>query len=116
MAANVKITEEEGTIKVTNIAADKQSGSLIVVGELVCCHKNDQLSGALNCPVWVKGVEIEYNKIVADDVAQGAMLYYDDVEDKLSLTAGALKKAGIAAAAAPATTATKVRCHLGLFR
>lgn len=115
MAANVKREREDGTILVTNVAADKTAGQLIVVGELVCMHKADALSGATNCPVFVQDVEISYAKLTTDEVTAGAILYYDSVNDWLTLVADSLKKAGIAAAASAAPAAT-VRCHLGLFR
>jgi len=62
MAVNVKRTREEGTICVTNVATAKAAGKLIVVGELVACHKLDQAISATNCPVWVDGVEVLYAK------------------------------------------------------
>jgi len=115
MAANVKRTREEGTILVTNVAATKTAGQAIVVGELVCVHKKDQASGATNCPVWVEGVEVSYAKLTTDVVTEGAILYYDDTNDRMTLVAGALKKAGVAAAAA-GNGVTTCRVHLGLIR
>lgn len=115
MAANVKRTRAEGTILVTNIATAKTAGQLIVVGELVCCHKADQAISATNCPVWVEGVEISYAKLSTDVVTEGAILYFDSTNNRLTLVAGAWKKAGVAAAAA-GNGVTTVRCHLGLIR
>jgi len=115
MAANVKREREDGTILVTNVGTAKAAGKLIVVGELVCMHKNNQAISATNCPVFVKDIEILYTKLTTDLVAEGAKLYFDDTNDYLTVTAGSLKYAGLAAAAA-GTTATTCRCHLGLKR
>jgi predicted RecA/RadA family phage recombinase len=118
MAANVKREREDGTILVTNVGTAKAAGKLIVVGELVCMHKNDQAISATNCPVFVKDVEILYAKLETDVATEGCKLYYDDTNDYLTVTVGTdpvLKYAGIAAAAA-GSTATTCRCHLGLKR
>jgi predicted RecA/RadA family phage recombinase len=115
MAANVKREREDGTILVTNVATDKASGKLIVVGELVCMHKKAQLASATLCPVFVKGVEVLYTKLTTDAVTEGCKLYFDDTNDWLTITADSLKYAGIATAAA-GTTVTTCRCHLGLKR
>jgi len=115
MAANVKRTREEGTICVTNVATAKASGKLIVVGELVCMHKKDQVLSATDCPVWVDGVEVLYAKLLTDLVTEGLKLYFDVTNDRLTTTSSTHKQAGVAAAAA-ATTAATCRVHLGLTR
>jgi len=115
MAANVKRTREEGTILVTNVGTVKAAGQLIVVGELVCCHKAAQAISALDCPVWVEGVEILYAKLTTDLVTEGLKLYFDAGNDRLTTTASTHKLAGLAAAAAATTVAT-CRVHLGLTR
>lgn len=115
MAENVKRTRDDGTILVTNVAATKTAGQLIVAGSLVCLHKLDQASSATNCPVFVEGVEITYAKLSTDVVAEGAILYYDATNDRLTVTASTHKMAGTAAAAAGSGDTT-CRLHLGLIR
>lgn len=117
MAANVKRTRElDGTVLFTNVATNKTAGKLVVIGELVCCHKADQLASATKCPVWIDGVEILYAKEPTTDVVtMGQLLYFDDVNDWLTTVASTFKKAGCAVAAA-ASTVTTVKCHLGLWR
>lgn len=106
---------EPEVIEVTNVAADKTAGQMIVVGNLACVHLHDQLSGATKCPVYIGGVEVEYAKLTTDDISPGAVLYYDDTNDWVTLVAGALKQCGIALTAAAATT-TSVRVLLGGVR
>lgn len=106
MAANIKKTLDQGTITVTNVAAVKSAGDMIVVGELVCVHKKDQLASATNCPVFIKDVIVLYDKLSTDVVTEGALLYYDSTNDRLTITAGSWKIAGVAAAAAGSGVST----------
>lgn len=54
-------------------------------------------------PLAVRGV-FNYAKLSTDNMAQGALVYYDAANDRLTTTASGNTLAGFAAAAAAATT------------
>ena len=56
-------------------------------------------------PLAVKGV-FTYNKLSTDTMAQGALVYFDAANNRLTTTVGSNVLAGIAAAPAAATTTT----------
>lgn len=74
------------------------SGSAIKVGSRIGVALSDIASGATG-PVQMSGV-FSQPKLSTDVVTQGALLYWDDTNDRLTLTASGNTLAGYAFAAA----------------
>lgn len=89
---------------VANVASD----AVVVMGEVVGVALTDIKAGEIGS-VQVSGVW-ELPKLSGDNVAQGATLYWDPANNRLTTTAGSLKVAGAAVAAAGAgTTIARVK-------
>lgn len=113
MATNVKRTQVDGTI-VIDAGATVATNKLFVVGEVVCLSKEAMVSGTPKA-AFIKDIEVEYAKLSTDTVTTGIILYFDGANDRLTITAASLKKAGIAGNAAGSGVAT-CRLHLGVIR
>lgn len=85
------------------------SGTPILVAGLFGVPEVTAAQGAEFALV-TKGV-FEITKVTSDDVAQGAVLYWDNTAKKLTLTATSNYRVGTATVAA-GTSATKVYCRL----
>lgn len=89
----------------SNVAA----GSVVLMGEVVGVALAD-ITANQTGPVQVSGVW-ELPKLSTDVVTQGAILYWDAANTRLTVTAGSLKVAGAAVTAA-GSGATSVRVKL----
>jgi predicted RecA/RadA family phage recombinase len=78
------------------------NGKMVVAGARVGIALAAIAAGATG-PLGVRGV-FTYAKLSTDNMAQGALVYYDAANDRLTTTASGNTLAGYAAAAAGATT------------
>lgn len=90
-------------------AAAITSGSAVLIGTKIGVAVADMATGETGA-VRVRGV-FELPKLQSDNVTQGAALYWDNTNKRLTTTASGNTYAGYAAAAA-GNTATVVRVHL----
>lgn len=100
---------QEGNVVELLAPADKLAGEGVQVGELFGVALSDALSGAA---VQVKRTGVfSITKLTTDVVTQGAPLYWDDGNDRLTITASTHKLVGTARAAA-GNGITVVECIL----
>jgi predicted RecA/RadA family phage recombinase len=96
---------QEGTVMIyTASAVAVASGALVVAGARVGVALADIALGAQG-PIDVEGVWL-VAKLATDNVAQGAELYWDAANSRLTTTANGNVKAGYAFAAAGAGVTT----------
>lgn len=89
--------------------ANISSGQVVVVGARIGVAINDIANGATGS-LQVTGVH-EIAKLSSDNVAQGAMLYWDNTNSRLTATASGNTLAGYAFAAA-GSGATTIRIKI----
>lgn len=80
------------------------NGKMVVTGVRVGIALAAIAAGATG-PLAVRGV-FTYAKLSTDNIAQGALVYYDAANDRLTTTASGNTLAGYAAGAAAAATTT----------
>jgi predicted RecA/RadA family phage recombinase len=80
------------------------NGQMVVIGARVGIALAAIAAGATGA-LAVTGV-FTYNKLSTDTMAQGALVYFDAANNRLTTTVGSNVLAGIAAAPAAATTTT----------
>lgn len=80
------------------------NGQMVVIGARVGIALAAIAAGAVG-PLAVTGV-FTYPKLATDNMAQGALVYFDAANNRLTTTASGNTLAGIAAAPAAATTTT----------
>ena len=85
------------------------SGTVVVIGKRIGVLLSDLASGETG-PAQVTGV-FEVTKLTTDDVAQGALLYWDTANSRLTTTVSTNTLAGYAFKAA-GTSATTVNIKL----
>lgn len=100
---------QEGNVLDYTAGAAVASGAVVVIGVRVGIAVKDIAVGETG-PLRVKGV-VELAKLTTDTPAQGALLYWDAANSRLTTTAGGNVLAGYAAQAA-GNGATTVWLHL----
>lgn len=95
---------QEGNVLDYTPASAVASGAVVVIGARVGIAVADIAAGSTGA-LRVKGV-VELAKLAADAPVQGALLYWDDANDRLTTTASGNTLAGYAAKAAGAGATT----------
>lgn len=93
-----------GNVITITAAADIASGAMVLIGTRVGVAVADIKNGATGAAQMVG--EFTVAKLSTDVVAQGALLYWDNTNKRLTTTAGGNTLAGFATAAAGAGVAT----------
>ena len=100
---------QEGSVIDHVATADRASGAVVLMGIKIGVCVADIANGATG-PVRVTGV-FSIAKLSTDVAAQGAALYWDNTNSRLTVTASGNTYAGFAAAAAGSGTTT-VNVHI----
>ncbi len=101
---------QDGDIIDHILAEDATAGTVVVIGELVGVVVVDQVAGK---PVGVRLDGVWSMTVLGtDQVAKGQKLYWDEGNERLTITAGAHKQAGWAVEG-KAAGVTSIRCLFG---
>jgi len=110
MAKQAVFTQDGKTLDMT-LTADVSVGDVVVEGDFVGIANNAGLTGEV-VAVHVDGVW-KMNARTADAIAVGSALYWDDVNDELTIVTTGNKKAGLAVSSKAAATAGTVLVKIG---